>query len=304
MREHLSFTPLSEELILTLTEQRREAGGDGDELCELLSDLLPLRDEGVEAAVCVRNDVLFIRIFDGEYLFPWPVGLDDGWDAGTALTMLADYAVREMIPLVLTEVEREELPLLTSLFSSLNARAYEDDEDLFFIRVENECLRLEELPVRAFGRIRLAPINKKSLRRYAELCKSDEVNKYWGYDFREDEPNARDEYFLRVVNSEFERGVALTLGAYTEGKLIGEGVIYGFDYRGGAEVGLRLLPEYWGQGYGGEIFSALILLAEEIGLSRLRAEVLLSNGPSLALCAKFLHESARDDEKVYYSLQI
>ena len=37
MREHLSFTPLSEELILTLTEQRREVGGDGDELCELLS---------------------------------------------------------------------------------------------------------------------------------------------------------------------------------------------------------------------------------------------------------------------------
>lgn len=302
MIKTLSFNVLGEEMISGFLDDLSLRGGDTEELSDILSDLLSLADEGVEAAVCYTPDVLFIRIFDGEYLFPWPVGLRDGWDAREALSKIADYAVREMIPLVLTEVERDELPLLTSLFSSLDARAYEDDEDLFFIRVENECLRLSEMPTRSYGRIELKKIDKKSSARYAKLCRNEEVNKYWGYDFRLDEPNAADKYFLRVAEDEFRRGVAITLGAFVDGKLIGEGLIWGFDYRGCASLGVRLLPDYQGRGYGSEIFSALILLSEEIGLSELRAEVLHENVRSIALCKKFLHEYARDEEKVYYSL--
>lgn len=41
-----------------------------------------------------------------------------------------------------------------------------------------------------------------------------------------------------------------------EGKLIGEAVLYNFDYRGGAELGCRIDKAYAGNGYGTEAFRA------------------------------------------------
>ena len=41
-----------------------------------------------------------------------------------------------------------------------------------------------------------------------------------------------------------------------DGKLIGEAVLYHFDWRGGAELGCRIAPAYAGHGYGTEAFAA------------------------------------------------
>ncbi len=47
-------------------------------------------------------------------------------------------------------------------------------------------------------------------------------------------------------------GMAVNFAVRLNGKLIGEAVLYNFDYRGGAELGCRIDKAYAGNGYGTE----------------------------------------------------
>ena len=62
---------------------------------------------------------------------------------------------------------------------------------------------------------------------------------------------------------------------------IGEAVLYHFDYRGAAELGCRILPEYAGHGYGAEAFRrAADWSLYTLGLYRLEAKCFHENQAS------------------------
>ena len=303
-KEYISFTPLGKDTAEKIIESASDEISK-EELEQIIAGLLDLNYDGVEVAVSLISDALLIRIYDnGEYIFPCPVGLIDGWDFKRAVRLIADYTVKEMIPLSFSEIMREDLVSLGEVFRSMDARAYEDDDDLFAVRVRNECMRLGDYPTLYGERITLGEIDESSLSEYAALCRDDENNKYWGYDVKEDNTLDTDEFFLEIVRHEFMNGISLTLGAFYNNRLIGEGVLYAFDYAGAASVAVRILSEYHGCGLGGETLSLLISEARNMGLLELYAEVKLENERSIAMTRRYMEEYFKDSEKVYFRLEL
>ena len=54
---------------------------------------------------------------------------------------------------------------------------------------------------------------------YNRLCLDDERNKYWGYDYRDDEPSPDYDYFLSVAESDFKTRTAANFAVRLKGNL-------------------------------------------------------------------------------------
>lgn len=246
-----------------------------------------------------------MRIFDSEkYVFPVPIMLTDTADSEEACISLAEYAVREMIPLIISDVPRDELTFLCSIFPHVDAFTYEDDDDTFFIKVNNECDMLECVPSIELDGIILDELCDSDKDRYAELCRDRELNKYWGYDADCDNPDGNPDFYLDTVRRELNDGVAITLAVREGGELVGEATVYGFDYRGAASIAVRVLREYHSRGIGSRATRALIELSKEIGLSTLKAEILEQNESSVRMTSKYMSLEKRENGKVYFALSL
>ena len=300
MNNALSFRPLDKSLADSIISCPPE-GCDKNELSDILESLSYMAEEVSQVAVSLLPDSLLVRIFDGEkYVFISPIGLCDGFDLRGAVERIAEYSVREMIPLIFTDVPRDSVSVYSELFRFSDARVYDDDDDLFFIFVDNECSLLDSLPVMTDGDMTLRGIDEEDLPRYAELCRDRELNKYWGYDASVDNTDDTDEYFLRVARAEFNTGSAVTLGIYLDGAFIGEGVIYSFDYKGGASIALRILPEYHGRGLGQRALSLLISVSKSMGILTLYGEAMEQNLASIGMTSHFMDVYKREKGRVYF----
>jgi RimJ/RimL family protein N-acetyltransferase len=300
----ISFSTLSKEASESLICEARATLGD--ECAKTLAQILSSFDcEGCDVGVCLSGDILFVRVFDGgEYFFVYPFALREGSDLEGGLISLSEYAKRELIPLRLTDVPRDELDLLSKIFPFVNASAYEDDEDAFFVRIHNELSRLDRAPCVEKGDLTLSPIDDSDGDFYFELCHDEENNKYWGYDYREDNPEADKDYFLAVARGELVAGVALSLAVKHSGDFVGEAVLYGFDFLGGAEVGVRILPRYQGLGLGKRSLAALIELARKIKLKRLYASVMEENKVSCKMTEKLMKKTYAAGGRVNFLLEL
>ena len=230
--------------------------------------------------------------------------LTDGADAITACENLATYATREMIPLIITDVPRDELEFLCSVFPHVDACAYVEDDDCFFVKVNNECDMLSDVPSIELDGITLDEIFEEDEERYAELCRDRDLNKYWGYDVDEDNPEGKSDFYLDVVRREFSDGVAITLAIRLDGEFVGEATIYGFDYRGSASIAVRVLKGCHSKGIGSRATAALVSLAKEIGLITLKAEILNENENSIKMTSKFMEIEKRTKSKTYFTLSL
>ena len=276
---------------------------------EMIRDILdgfsPLVYEGIELGCALKDDVLFIRICeDGDYMFPYPFALSDRADMTEAMIALSEYVRREMIPLRLTDTPREELSVITELFPHVNAKAYEDDEDTFFVRVLNECDLIDGDITAEYGRVVLNELVCEDKYDYTRQCMDDELNKYWGYDYKEDEPCPDENYFINVAIAERTQGSALSMAVRTDGKYIGECVLFDFDYRGECEVGIRILPEYRGMRYSGEILRACGALGKKMGLSLLKTRIMAENIPALRFVRSLMKEVKIEDGKHYFEMKL
>lgn len=303
----LTFLPASEWTV----EMTRSALADCDCFSsdsaeyaeEILSEFRNLED--CDAAVAIDCGTLVIRIKEGEdYFFVYPIPLVENVDIRQVLINVSRYSRREMIPLRFTDMPREELAVLCDLFPYVNVRAYDDDEDMFFVRVCNECDKLQQLTDFSMGDITLSPLSSTDEEAYFSLCTDEEVNRFWGYDYREDKPDADSAYFMSVAEGEFLAGVAITLAVRYRGDFIGEAVLYDFDYLSSCEMGVRLLPAFFGRGLGSLAVETLISYAGEIGVKILRATVSEENLPSVALMNKFMIKTEEGGGKIKYRLEL
>lgn len=294
--------PCNEEKIIEALGIEKELGSDAIEIILGLSESV---FEDMEIAFAYDREVVYARIYDGErYVFPLPFMLTEDADAEGACITLAEYSVREMIPLIITDVPREELEFLSSVFLHMDACTYEDDDDTFFVKVNNECDMLEHVPSIQLDGITLDALCEADKEKYAELCRDRELNKFWGYDADVDNPDKDAQFYLDVVQRELDEGVAVTLAVREGGELVGEATVYGFDYRGGASIAVRVLREYHSRGIGSRATRALIELAKDMGLKRLNAEILNENVGSIKMTSKLMELVKHTESKHIFALSL
>jgi RimJ/RimL family protein N-acetyltransferase len=277
-----------------------------EESKEIVEGLILSLADGMDLGFCYLDGVIYARIFDGErYLFPLPFLLTDDADAKGACINIAEYSVKYMIPLIITDVPRDELDFLRSVFPHIDGSSYDgEDDDTFYIKVNNECDLLDEIPTVELDGITLCPFTEDDRERYAELCRDRELNQYWGYDADEDNPDGDADFYLDTVKFEFDDGIALTLAVREGDELVGEATVYGFDFRGSASIAVRVMRDCHGRGIGSRATGALIELAREMGLSTLKAEILEENQPSVKMTSKFMDLEKCENGKAYFTLNL
>lgn len=301
----ISFTELSPLNKEKLAEKcaREIAGADIEEITDIIFSFCELCEDECDTCVAISHygDCLLARIFDmGRYSFVYPIALTDTADAASAVNEIRLYAMKEEIPLVITDVPAECLGELVSSFRYSDVSAEDAERSSYRVHLKNECDLLEEIPYFEHGALVFDEITDDDAEAYAALCRDLEVNKYWGYDYRADMSSPEDSYFVDNARSEFYRGASVTLAVRYNGKFIGEATLYAFDFLGAAECGFRIAKEYQGCGFGRATLEALIKIAQNVGLIELRATVMKENLVSVNLVSSVLDEYSRNDGKIYF----
>ena len=246
-----------------------------------------LSDEDTEIALSFFCGCLLVRIFDmGRYFFFFPTPILENADVHSAVLAVGEYAMREEVALTFCGVMSEDFPYLSG-FRHMDIDAEDSAASSYRVRIKTECEFLEEIPHVAGERVKLRELLPEDIPLYAELCKDENVNKYWGYDYKEDVFSPEDSYFFENAALEFSRGVAFSMAVDFGGEFIGECTLYAFDGRGGAEFSIRLLPEFHGKGLGSEAVGLIFDAARQVGLIRLFAKVSEKNAASVAMLSHY-----------------
>ena len=246
-----------------------------------------LSDEDTEIALSFFCGCLLVRIFDmGRYFFLFPTKIFDNADVRSAVLAIGEYAMRQEVPLALCGVSAEDFSYLSG-FRHMDIDAEDAECSSYRVRVKTECEFIDEIPHIDGERVKLRELSAEDISSYAELCKDENVNKYWGYDYKEDVPNPEDDYFFENAALEFSRGVAFSMAVDFNGEFIGECTLYAFDGRGGAEFSIRLLPQFHGLGLGSEAVELLFYAARQVGLIKLYTKVSAENLPSIAMLSRY-----------------
>ena len=175
--------------------------------------------------------------------------------------------------------------------------------DKYNVAVHRPLDSLSRFPEIRTLRLVLKGIPDEDAAAFARLASDDALNRYWGYDWRENAPaRVTDKWFLQDIRKDFKNNNELPLGVYFEDKLAGEVVLHNFGYRGEAEIGMRILPEWQGRGFARE---ALIGLAEygfiKLGLDVIEAKCFKENVTSAyTLRSAGMRPCGEDDTYFYF----
>ena len=178
----------------------------------------------------------------------------------------------------------------------------QEDDARARVLARNELSGLDTVPVLKTGRLILDGLREEDKAAYNRLCLDDERNRWWGYDYRDDlEGELTEDYFLNAAREDFRNKLEMSFAVRLEGKFIGEAVLHHFDYRGGAELGCRILPEYAGNGYGAEAFRRVAEWSLcTLGLRCLRGKCFHENGASRRMLESCMRPSGEDETFLYF----
>ena len=240
-------------------------------------------------AFSVTDGTLVVRIFDGiDYSFVFPYDISEGADLKAAIENVVKYAVLEEIGITFECVPAECVSLFFELgYRRIEASADSPDNETYRVVLKNECELVSDYPeAEDFEGMTLSRLADDDTESYASLCSDAENNKYWGYDYREDNEALTGEDFLEMANMDYASNSTLTFAVRSDGVLLGEALISSFDYKGGADVSIRILPDQQKKGYARRALSLLFEIAREIGLTTLYARVCSENLSSIRLFEK------------------
>lgn len=139
--------------------------------------------------------------------------------------------------------------------------------------------------------------------KYKDLYLDDELNKWWGYDYREDlgDKTPTAQYFFSFQQSLKDKKEEYSLAVKLGDELIGELVLHNFDYNSGVEMGFRFFNEYQGKGYAIESASALKEFVKSVlGAKKLKSRCVKQNVRSKNLIEKLGLLLCRQDDVYYY----
>jgi len=170
------------------------------------------------------------------------------------------------------------------------------------VMIRNELSALDTIPMLKTDRLVLDAIQDQDKAGYNRLCLDDVRNRWWGYNYRDDlQGELSDDYFLNVTREDFHNKLAVNFAVRLDGIFIGEAVLYRFDYKGGAELGCRILPDFAGNGYGAEAFRRVAEWSlYSLGLYRLRAKCYHENIASKKMLEGCMRPAGEDDTFFYF----
>lgn len=171
-----------------------------------------------------------------------------------------------------------------------------------FFNVNNELSYIKRIPTLRSERLLLTPMKEEDAEDYYRLYTDEERNKYWGYDYKKDfTGELTQDVFYKAAKRDFKERMGLNFAIRLDGEFIGETVLFEFDCKGECKLGVRILPEYDGRGYGKEAFNRTLLFAlYELGIRRLRSSCYKANAPSVKMHDELMRKTGEDSEKYYY----
>ena len=170
------------------------------------------------------------------------------------------------------------------------------------IHVKTAINRLKKVPViKGENGVSLTPITEKDIPAYNRLCLDDERNRWWGYDYREDCPHPKRDFFYKDQKKDFMNRMAMNFAIRQGGKFVGEAILYNFDFRGGAEIGVRILPAADGQGIGRYAFGLVANYAiYTLELIQINGKCLKENIASAKMLSSVMQKIGEDEKYYYY----
>lgn len=174
------------------------------------------------------------------------------------------------------------------------------------LTVRNELAELKRIPRLESERLVLDELRREDAADYFRLCVDEARNRLWGYDYKQDlRGELTEDYFLKVARRDFKNRLAVNFAIRLDGRFIGEAVLYSFDYRGAAELGCRILPEFDGHGYGAEAFRRVAEWSlYELGLYRLVAKCYHENAASLRMLSACMRDAGQDETFRYFEKRV
>lgn len=174
------------------------------------------------------------------------------------------------------------------------------------VLARNELSGLDTVPMLKTERLILEGFREGDKAEYNRLCLDDERNRWWGYDYRDDlKGELTEDYFLEVVREDFRNKLAINFAIRLDGKFIGEAVLYRFDFKGGAELGCRILPEYAGHGYGAEAHKRVAEWSlYTLGLYVLRGKCFRENAASKRMLEGDMRPAGEDETFFYFEKKV
>ena len=172
----------------------------------------------------------------------------------------------------------------------------------YHMKVETEAAGLKRIPTLKTERLTLNAIKASDVKTYYNLCTDDDRNKYWGYDYRKDlQGELTEDYFYKVAKNDFKNRLCVNFAVRKDGEMIGETVVYEFDYKGGCKIGVRIAKEYAGYGFGEEAFEKTIRFAlYTLGVKKVYSSCYKANTPSVRMHERLFRKDGEDAEKFYY----
>ena len=156
-------------------------------------------------------------------------------------------------------------------------------------------------------RLTLSEIKESEKDIYAKLYLDNELNKLWGYDYREDlgDNSPTPEYFYSFMQGLKDNKEEFSFAVRLNGQMIGEVVLHNFGFYGDVEMGFRFFTEFQNKGYALESATAV----KEFVFNTLKAKTLKckcykQNLSSIRLIKKLgLIKSGEDDKYFYFELK-
>ena len=168
---------------------------------------------------------------------------------------------------------------------------------------QNELLsHVKAIPELRTERLTLSVLEEEDIPAYNALVLDRERNRWWGYDDVAGLGGPVEERsFFDVAHRDFENRLAVNFAIRLDGKLIGEAVLYRFDYQGGAELGCRIDRAYDGHGYGTEAFAAVANWGlYRVQLNRVLAKCYKENEASFKMLSSCMRRSGEDETFFYF----
>ncbi|MBE5734449.1 MAG: GNAT family N-acetyltransferase [Clostridiales bacterium] len=152
-------------------------------------------------------------------------------------------------------------------------------------------------------RLTITQIFESDKEDYCRLYLDDQLNKLWGYDYKEDlngeEPTP--DYFFAFQNSLKEKKEEFSFAVKLCGKMIGELVLHNFDFFGGVEMGFRFFKQFHGKGFAIESATALKnYVIDTLGAKKLKSRCFKENIPSANLINRLGLTKSHEDQTHYY----
>jgi hypothetical protein len=162
--------------------------------------------------------------------------------------------------------------------------------------------RLTHAPVIHTERLLIKEMTESDAPTLYKLEMDEERCKLWGYNWRDylkEEPTP--EQFLESTREDFKNREEMPMGIYVNGAMVGEVVLHNFGYRNDCEVGMRLLPEYEGNGYAAEAVLAVMNYAlYELNMETILAKCQKGNVKSKQTLTSVGLRQYKEDEIYYY----